>query len=650
MKLKARLIAFALVLCQFHLCAQKLEIIDSLKSHFALSKADTTKADILLSISMKYQGFNPDSSLTYAQSSLEQSIAADYTKGRADALLQIGRIERDLSKDTEALQHMFEALKLYRDINDSVQIANALNDISIIYANSGDYPNSLEYFKQALAIFQQTGDEKGESYALNNIGIIYQELKDTQLAKHYFLLSQQIKIKRNDLYGISRGYSNLGSLAENDHQWNEALMYYFRADSLYKLTKDIQAEASNLVAIADVKDKQGRSAEARKYAALALEKSQEVKSPAIMLSSTKLLAELEEKRYNYKASLEYQKLYNQLSDSVNNATHKSHLEELKAQFNVGEKEREIALLKKDKDLQQALIERKNIITWSLTAGIMLLLLMFSAVLYAYRTTRKVKNSLAAKNLEIQHQKDHLDKLNSEKDRFFSILSHDIRGPLNALKGFSYLLGHIDSMSTEELMQMKARIDKSLDNLTELINNILEWSMTSAGKRKWAFDKIDVSEIIKKNISLYQAIADSKNIKLLFPEENSSPAYGDYYALDTVVRNLLSNGIKFSHPDSEVVISNSKLQDRIVISVKDSGVGIPDHIQKKLFSLNGNVTQPGTANEKGSGLGLILCKELMNETKGDIKVYSQPGKGSEFIISVPAYSGQTATQPESVSAS
>lgn len=649
MKLKVPLIAFTFALCQFHIYAQKFERIDSLKSVLAQTRFDTTKAEIMLSISMKYQGFQPDSSLAYALSSLALSNNANYTKGRADALLQIGRIERDLSKDTEALQHMFEALKLYRDINDSVQIANSLNDISIIYANSGDYPNSLEYFKQALEIFQRTGDEKGESYALNNIGIIYQEMNDAKMAKEYFLKSQEIKIKRNDLYGISRGYNNLGSLAENDNEWNEALMYYFRADSLYELIKDIQAQASNLVSIASVKDKQGRPAEARKYATLAFEKGKDVKSPSVMLAATKLLAELEEKRSNYKASLEYQKLYNQLSDSVNNETHKSHLEELKAQFNVGEKEREIALLKKDKDLQQALIERKNIITWSLTAGIMLLLLMLSAVLYAYRTTRKVKNSLAAKNLEIQRQKDHLDKLNSEKDRFFSILSHDIRGPLNALKGFSYLLGHIDAMTTEELMQMKARIDKSLDNLTELINNILEWSMTSAGKRKWAFDKIDVSEIIKKNISLYQAIADTKNIKLVYPKDNSSPAFGDYYALDTVVRNLLSNSIKFSHPDSEVIISNNKVQNNVLISVKDFGVGIPEHIKEKLFSLNGNVTQPGTANEKGSGLGLILCKELMNETRGDISVNSEPGKGSEFIITVPAYSGQTVTQPESVSA-
>jgi signal transduction histidine kinase len=195
---------------------------------------------------------------------------------------------------------------------------------------------------------------------------------------------------------------------------------------------------------------------------------------------------------------------------------------------------------------------------------------------------------------------------------------------------------MDAMSTEDLMQMRVRIDKSLDNLTELINNILEWSMTSSRKRKWTFDKINTTDIINKNITLYQSIAESKGVNIIYQPHDELVCYGDYYAVDTVVRNLLSNSIKFSHAHKDVIISVTKTSGKILISVKDHGIGIPLDIQGKLFALNANITQPGTNNEKGSGLGLILCKELVKENNGDIQVKSKPNEGSEFIVSLPEY--------------
>jgi signal transduction histidine kinase/tetratricopeptide (TPR) repeat protein len=627
---------------------QKLENIDSLLNELRTTAIDTQEVKILFELSMKYQSFLPDSAMFYAQSSLDKATTIHYTKGKADALLQIGRLKRDHEGTAaDALTDMFEALKLYREIGDDVQIANSLNDISIVYANSEDFDKSLDYFKQALAIFKKMGDEKGESYALNNIGIIYQELGDEASAKKYFILSLKIKEKSNNLYGISRSYSNLGSIAENNKEWDEALLYYFKADSIYIKTKDIHAQANNDVAIARVKKNQGKVDEAIRYATQGLKRGEEVKSFSPMLSASKLLAGIEENRGNYKVSLRYQKLYNTLADSLNNQTNKANLEELKAKFNLDEKEREIMLLKKDQELQQAKMQSKNIITYSLAAGIVLLVLVVALLYYAFNTTRSKKNILTQKNKEIEQQREDLARLNNEKDRFFSILSHDLRGPLNSLKGFSYLITeHVDALTPEELSEMRVKIDNSLDNLTELLNNILEWSMTSSRKRKWTFDKINTTDLIRKNLVLYQAMAESKGIKLVFHSTDILFGYGDYHAIDTVVRNLISNAIKFSHAGSEVILNVTTNQDSLYISVKDHGVGIPYEIQEKLFKLNENVRQPGTNNEKGTGLGLTLCKELLTENKGDIAVKSEPGEGSEFIVCIPEY---TSYESASISA-
>ncbi len=628
---------FFLFLLSSSVIAQKAEKIDSLKAVLSNTKTDTSQVELLLTISMTYQSLQMDSSMTYALSSLKKSIALRYTKGQADALLQIGRLKRDQDNTVEALNEMFVALKLYREINDQVQIAHALNDISIIYANSGDYENSLNYFKQALEIFKETGDEKGESYALNNIGIIYQDKGDDEKARDYFIQSLEIKLKNKDLYGISRGYTNLGSIAENNEQWTDALKYYLKADSIYAETNDVQAQAVNYAAIARVKDKQGKPGEARKYAAMAFEKGKEAKSLSTMLSVSKLLADLEEKRNNYKASLAYQKLYNKLADSLNNETHHAKLEELKAKFNVEEKEREITLLKKDRELHAALIERKNIITYSLLGGILFMVLISGLIYYAYHTVESKRNSLAIKNKEIEQQKNDLDKLNKEKDRFFSILSHDLRAPLSALKGLSHLItNHGDALTPEESIMIRNKIDTSLDNLTELINNILEWSMASSKKRKWTFEKVNTLELIRKNISLYESIAESKSVNLIHQPQSEVYGYADYQAIDTVVRNLLSNSIKFSHENKSVTISVCQTENAVHISVRDEGIGIPLDVQENLFTLNGNTNQLGTNNEKGVGIGLTLCKELMKENNGDIHVKSKPGEGSEFIISMPLH--------------
>lgn len=627
------LLPFAPIIAQ-----EKQREIDSLKRELTLIKSDTIEVTILLELSMKYQNFAPDTAMTYVQMSLDKATKIGYKRGHADALLHIGRLKRDQASSADALKEMFAALEIYREINDKVQIANSLNDISIIYATSNDNDNALKYFHQALDIFREMGDEKGEAYALNNIGIMYQDMDNNAKAKEYYLLSLKIKEKYNDLYGISRGYSNLGSISEDENNQNEALDYYQKAENIFIDTKDERGLMVNYLAIARVKDRQGKKGEAKKNALLALKKAEQLKALNSMKRASKMLAQLDEESGNLKSALAYQKMYNTVSDSLNTQNYNADLEELKAKFNVEEKEREITLLKKDSELQEAQLQQRNILAYSLTGGILLMIIVISLLYYAYRTTKSKRDDLALKNTEIARQNEDLDKLNKEKDRFFSILSHDLRGPLNSLKGLSYLMTHhMDVLTNDELVQIRGKVDQSLDNLTELINNVLEWSMASSQRHKKAFDKIDTTDLINKNISFYRAIAESKGVNIVFsPATDVVYGYADYHAIDTVVRNLLSNSIKFSHANKNVTISVAHSPNGVQISVKDEGIGIPFEVQDKLFTLDSSTSQPGTANEKGIGLGLTLCRELIRENHGDIKVKSDPGKGSEFIVSIPEY--------------
>jgi signal transduction histidine kinase len=322
---------------------------------------------------------------------------------------------------------------------------------------------------------------------------------------------------------------------------------------------------------------------------------------------------------------------------VSKRNHEATLEELKAKFNIEEKEREIVLLKKNKELNDVKARNSALVNYALTGSVVVLLLISGLIFYAYRTTKTARDVLASKNKEIEQQRDDLDKLNKEKDRFFSILSHDLRSPLGALKGLSYLLVHHgDALTPDESKEIKKKIDTSLDNLTELINNILDWSTTTAKKKSWTFDRLNTTALIQKNISLYQSIAESKGVRLVQPSGDDIFGYADSQAIDTVIRNLLSNSIKFSHPNSDVTIRAAVDGNNVRISVQDHGIGMPADLQEKLFTVNSAVLQPGTKNEKGSGIGLLLCKELMRENNGDIFVKSSPGEGSEFFVSFPVF--------------
>ena len=611
-----------LIICCFPGVGQEKEVIDSLRAQLKVAD-DTTRMNIFFELSMSYQYSQPDSAMYFAAEAINGSREIRYLKGEADGLISAGRLKRDKGEYAEALEDIFASLEIYREIDDTKQIANAFNDISIVYAISEDYEQSLVYFQKALELFQQMGDEQGESYALNNLGIIYQELGDDSMARDYFVQSLRIKEKNNDLYGISRAYTNLGSILENYEQWDEALVYYFKADSVYRMREDQYGTASNAISIANLYVLKGNLQSARQYAVQGMETAETIGSNPIRQDAANVLVTIYEGLGNYKRALEYQKLYQRVTDSLLNAKNLETIESLKAQFNATEKEMEIADLKKEQELQKAQVERRTLFNYMLIGGVLLLLLCIVFLYSAYSANKK--------------KKDTLITLNKDKDRFLSILSHDIKSPLNTLKGFSTLLmSPAILMSKEEIRAYACKINHSLEKLTDLVDDLLKWSMTRTGKNDLHFQPIDMNDLVQNVVDLYQLTANSKKIEIVTESEPRLFGFADYNSLHTVLRNLLSNGIKFSHPDSVIYIKTTSENGRVKTSIKDTGIGMQSEMIENLFSLSKERVRRGTADEKGTGLGLALSRELINENKGELVVTSERGIGSEFSVIIPAY--------------
>jgi PAS domain S-box-containing protein len=245
-----------------------------------------------------------------------------------------------------------------------------------------------------------------------------------------------------------------------------------------------------------------------------------------------------------------------------------------------------------------------------------------------------------KNAELKLLKyaEELEKLNQSKDKFFSIISHDLRSPFNALLGISeFTKKYFDNLSNKEIKDSIENIHSSAKKVYNLMQNLLEWTQIQTGKLEFEKSKIDLCEISKRILELYKETATSKNINLTTNISNSIFLYADLYMIETILRNLVSNGLKFTHPTGSVSIIAAVKNDLVEVTVEDNGIGITYENQKKIFSIDKQYRMDGTANEKGTGLGLLLCKDFVEKSNGTISVESKLNKGSKFTFTVPLYS-------------
>jgi signal transduction histidine kinase len=224
-------------------------------------------------------------------------------------------------------------------------------------------------------------------------------------------------------------------------------------------------------------------------------------------------------------------------------------------------------------------------------------------------------------------------LNQTKDKFFSIISHDLKGPLNSLTSFSHLLiDYTDSLSKEEIRLLATDLDKSVKNLLTLLENLLEWSRSQTGNIDFTPKVFDLRELLQNNKSLLAAQAANKKIAIVIDGPEACHVTLHKPSINTVVRNLISNAIKFTPEGGQITLGIAADKHKLKVSIADNGVGMSPEVVDKLFRLDSKHSTRGTADEKGTGLGLILCREFIEKNGGKIHVQSTEGSGSVFTLS------------------
>ncbi len=557
-----------------------------------------------------------------------------------------------VGKYDAALNNYLSELKLREELNQTENVERFFSKIGKIYYQMQNYEKAIEYYNKALLIVKDKDEEMETAKTLSNLGNVYYEAKDFREALEYYKKSLKItedkeqssedfKLSDNALRGKAILLNNLGLVYKNSGDYEKALVYCKRAIEL----KDSISEDSDifypLTSLAEIYLKLDKPQEALNNLEKSLDIAERKDNINLKKIARKLLYEVYAKIGDYEHALENHKKYSALKDSILNKTTNKIISEMQVKYETKRKEQENKALKRVNETQ-----RNYFIVISA------LILIILGVLYSrYRGKQKANKMLRDMNKQIKKQhgeleymfsqlqakEERLREANATKDKFFSIIAHDLKNPLQAITlSADMLKNKYRYMEAEQLVSLIGNINNAGEHLSSLLENLLQWSRTQNGKIKYYPEEIDLKVVAKENVQLISAYAEKKGVKVKSDIAAQKRAFIDKNMISTVFRNLISNAVKFTEEDGEVNLSVNEKDLFYEVAVKDTGVGISEKDLDTLFRIDAHRTTKGTRDEKGTGLGLILCKEFVEMNGGRIWAESELGEGSTFYFTVPKF--------------
>lgn len=275
---------------------------------------------------------------------------------------------------------------------------------------------------------------------------------------------------------------------------------------------------------------------------------------------------------------------------------------------------------------------------SVLAGLAVTIVILSVMWISYWQKRKVNKALEEKNKIISEQAVNLKQLNETKDRFFSIISHDLRGPMGVFQGYSFMVkSMLEDKNYEKLENFADEVEKISKRMSELLDNLLNWAIKQQGRFPYHPEELSLKMCMDENLDIFTTMADTKKIKIISEVKQESVVWADRNSLMTIIRNLLNNALKFTQPNGTIRIHCQPENGQIALNFSDTGVGIPSDKLESLFKLKGEKASLGTKGERGVGLGLQLVYDFVKLNNGEIRVASEEEKGTTFTVLLPPVS-------------
>ncbi len=615
--------------------------------HILIKEAKTRKSDSLLAVGYEFLGKSKyfkseyDSAIFYLEEAKNIYKMLNNFGKEAELLEKIGSCYYSGKADfATAMKYYLKSLKRRELLGDTLGLAYLYNNIGNIYYKQNMREEARKNYEEALFYARKTNDKKILAIILNNLGSEYAYIKDYNKALDYYFQALELKKQTGNPISLAITYGSIGSIYKYKKDYEKAIKYYNIALNLLE-NKNQYYYALMLNYLSAVYKEKKNYQLTISYLKKSVEIAEKIKALQILESDYKALSEVYSLLGDYKNAYDYSKKYLAVHDSIFNKERNEALAELQMKYEVDKQLKENELLKKENQIKELNITKQKIKLRFAIVGATIFFISTLLIFFLYRYNRKLAKILNHKNFELEEANKQLyssqillKKEIETKNKFFSIIAHDLRNPLNILPIITENLAeNYNSLNDKQKLYYINNIDKTTKSLSQLVENLLLWARAQSGRIKLNYETFKLNEIVSQNINLLALNAEKKNIRI----ENNIPEdveiFSDKNILTTVIRNLLSNAIKFTPEGGKITFDLREQGDKYIVSVSDTGIGMSEDDLKKLFRIDVDPKSIGKSKEKGSGLGLIICKDFLNLTGEKIWVESTPGKGTTFYFTV-----------------
>lgn len=621
----------------FSLClgayAQQNEI-DSLESLARSVPADTNKVWILNHLVNALREKDNLKALGYAEEAKELSEVLNYKRGLGPALENLGWILYRTGDYTKSFDVSTKALKLNEALGNKPAVARCFISIAAIHYEQKQYIKAIENFKKAHEVAITIEDTRTMARSQNNIGYSYLQFGKVDSAFYYANLALNLGEKVNDSYMIAFSRRTLGDVYLIRKEPNKALANFEACLAISDKIDNTFLKVSTLHRLGKFYNEKGQYEKALVYLFRNIELTLKFGYKEELEKTYKLVAEAYDAQKDIPKAYEYQTKYLMVHDSLYDQRQSEQIALMQAISNAEIKETQIQLLTKETQLKQEELNSQKVWSYFFIGCLSLFIILAVVLLYNNRYVRIAKKELEKKNKAINDQAQELRNLNSTKDKLFSIISHDLRSPLASLRAIMELVATA-GLTQEEFVSITIVLKKNIDTVHQDLDNLLMWAQTQLKGLQASPELVELKLLADEKISLFREVANTKEISIINNIDHQVLAFADRNHISLVFRNLIANAIKFNEHGGSIRISSQDIGGQHEVSVTDSGVGISNEDIHKLFNAETHFTRPGTNQEKGVGIGLLLTKEFIETNNGVIRVASELGKGTTFTFTLKA---------------
>lgn len=641
--------------------------IRELRSQKNFSPKDTLYIDLLSNLGYQLRYYNADSLLLLSNETLQLSIDSGYKEGESRSRLRLGdyysdkgdsetaisnytagldiakelgnkdlslRIMNNLAGENaykgdyaHALTGYLEAIEIAKEIGNNKMLSIMNENIANLYAAQKDYEQSLDFYKKVKKINGELGDEVIMAETLSNLASTYADMGKLDYAMFNINKSVTIFEKHKIIDWLAYTYEIKGKiyLKENKYKW--ALYWYNQSEMLHRGLDDDRGKIDLFNGMAEAYLGQGKDSLSESFAHRAYEISDRIQFMEGTQKCAFTLYRINKNKKNYSRALSFHELYQKLSDTLSRNENKKSLTLLKTKTKY-DLQKKILIEENDK----ALAKQERYIIAAL--AILFVFIIITILVYRAEVIQKRLNKeLEAKKVILEKRESELQESNETKTKLFSIIGHDLRGPVGALHELLRLYSDGD-IETDEFLEFVPKLREDVDHVSFTLNNLLSWGSTQMNGAVTKPSLMALESLVSENIKLLSEIAKKKSIKIVSELNENTLTWSDSNQIDIVVRNLISNALKFTPQNGMIRISARERDNLWEVAIRDTGVGMDKITVKNLFEKNSNITTYGTDNEKGTGLGLSICKEMVEKNGGNIWVESALRKGSCFFFTLP----------------